>query len=76
MKNEKIIGNVILIVGAVLCVKYVVIPLATVTFAGIGALTIKREFNKRMKKGLKDGSIVKINGQYYEVEQNTVEEDD
>jgi len=32
-------------------------------------------FNKKMKKGLKDGSIVEIDGKYYKVEkEETIEE--
>jgi hypothetical protein len=30
-------------------------------------------FNRKIKKGLKDGSIVEINGEFYEVEK-TIEE--
>lgn len=48
---------------------------ATINGISNGINTIK--FNRRMKKGLKDGSIVKIDGQFYNVPKDcrkTVEE--
>ena len=73
MKNEDIIANAIIIIGGVLCIRYIMLPLMTITSNGIWALSQKREFNNRMKKGLKDGSIIKIDGQFYTVEQNVEE---
>ncbi len=68
MKNEDIIANAIIIVGGVLCIKYVVIPLISVTSAGIESIGNQIQFKKRMKKGIKEGTIVKIDGKFYEVE--------
>jgi len=73
MKNEEIIRTALTIAGVVICVKYIVIPIVMVTATGIDNLTEQHRFNKRMKQGLKDGSIIKVDGQYYEVE--TAEED-
>lgn len=72
MKKEEIIGNALIVVGGVLCIKYVVIPLINFTCAGIEALQIQRQFNKKMKQGLRDGSIIKIDGQYYEVRNESI----
>lgn len=75
--NDKIIK-----IAAVGFVGLVVVP--TVIGAGISlvSLTInginKLRFNRKIKKGLEDGSIVEIDGKYYTVvedtEDTTVEE--
>jgi hypothetical protein len=41
--------------------------LANSAVCGISNAVERRRYNKRIKKGLKDGSIVKIDGVYYEV---------
>ena len=46
---------------------------AELTGTGIWNGVEKIKFNRKMKKGLKDGSIVEIDGKYYEV-MVTVEE--
>lgn len=40
-----------------------VISVINLTSTGINTLL----YNRKIKKGLKDGSIVEVNGQYYEV---------
>lgn len=42
--------------------------------AGACNLVEKAKFKKKIKNGLKDGSIIEIDGQYYEVEVQDVEE--
>lgn len=54
-----VIGGAITVIGA--------------AATGIGNLVNTIKFNKKIKKGLKEGSITEIDGKYYEVEQ-TVEE--
>jgi len=44
---------------------YIGYKLTQITIAGVGNLIEKAKFHKRMIDGLKDGSIVKINGNYY-----------
>ena len=39
-----------------------------INLTGIGINNIL--YNRKIKKGLKDGSIVEVNGEYYEVERN------
>lgn len=34
---------------------------------GISSINNKIKYNRKIKKGLKDGSIVEIDGEYYEV---------
>ena len=41
--------------------------------AGISNIVVKKKFDKKIKDGLKNGSIVEINGKYYDVV-NIVEE--
>ena len=50
------------------------IRLIAFTAAGISCAVDKVKFNRKIKKGLEDGSIVEIDGQYYEVEIKDVEE--
>ena len=35
---------------------------------GVGNVINKVKFNKKIKKGLKDGSIIELDGKFYEVE--------
>lgn len=46
------------------------------TFAAIGSMDLVRKvkYKRYVKKGLKKGSVVKIDGEYYEVENMNVEE--
>ena len=67
MENDKIIK-----IAATGFVVLVVIP--SVLNAGTNVLTAtvngisKIKYNHKIKKGLKDGSIVEIDGRYYEVQ--------
>ena len=75
MKNEDFVSTVVLIVGVVILAPIVigsVITLGSYTYAGIANTINKVKFNKQMKKGLKEGKLIKIDGQYYEV--SSVEE--
>ena len=73
MENKDILK----IAGAV-----VLIPIAigttmsavSMAFKGVGVLISKIQFKHKIKKGLKDGSIVEIDGQYYEISIDDVEE--
>ena len=44
------------------------LKLICLTVGGIDTLVNKVKFKKEIKKGLKDGSIVEIDGQYYRAE--------
>lgn len=76
MKDEKIITIAAVTIIGVILVPIVVnagMTLIGTTCVGVGNLINRTKFNKKIKQGLKDGSIVEIDGQYYEV-QETVEE--
>lgn len=51
-----------------------VVAMAELTFTGVSNGIEKLKFNRKIKKGLKEGSIVEIDGKYYEVVVDTVEE--
>lgn len=51
-----------------------VAAMAELTFTGVSNGINKMMYNRKIKKGLKDGSIVEIDGRYYEVVMETVEE--
>jgi hypothetical protein len=51
-----------------------VINIVSTAAVGIGNCINTAKYNRKIKKGLKDGSIVEINGQYYEVVVEDVEE--
>lgn len=76
MKDEKIITIAAVTIIGVILVPIVInagMTLIGTTCAGVGNLINRTKFNKKIKQGLKDGSIVEIDGQYYEV-QEAVEE--
>ena len=50
------------------------IKLVAWSATGIANVVEKVKFNKKIKEGLKDGSIVEIDGKYYEVKDENVEE--
>ena len=71
MKDEQIIkmaavGFLVLVVAPMVIGGAINVVGATAT--GIGNMVNKVKFNSKIKKGLKDGSIVEIDGKYYEVE--------
>lgn len=76
IKNEEvfIMDNKIVKTAAYLIVGSVAIS-ALARGAGLVADGVsKMMYNRKIKKGLKNGSIVEIDGKYYEVEVNDVEE--
>jgi hypothetical protein len=64
--------NKIIKLAAIIIVGSVVIPIAIDSIWYIGATVVnsvnKVKFNKKIKKGLKDGSIIEIDGKFYGVE--------
>lgn len=76
MKNDELLK-----LGAVTVVGVILVPIVVntgisvinVTTSFVQYLGNKHAYNKKIKKGLKDGSIVLIDGKYYEIEK-TVEE--
>jgi len=77
MKNEDLIVSALGIIGLIIVVPIVIRgTLIGVSLVGScveqGRNTMK--FHKEMKKGIKEGKIVKINGEYYNVVQ-TIEEE-
>ena len=70
MKDNKVVELAALIFIAVFVLPVVIggaITIINVTYAGIANTVNKVKFNKKMEKGLKDGSIIKIDKDYYEV---------
>ena len=71
MKDEKIIeiaaiGFIVLIVAPVLIGS--AINVIGTSIVVVSNKVNKIKFNKKIKKGLEDGSIVEINGEYYELD--------
>jgi hypothetical protein len=69
--------NRIIKVAAILIVASVVTPViiagATCIASTVNLEIKKLKFNRKMKQGIKDGSIIKIDGKFYEVEVNKEE---
>ena len=73
--------NNIVQVGALAVIGLILIPFVINTSinvigtvaAHVEYLGNRHAYNKKIKKGLKDGSITVINGQFYEIEMNTEE---
>ena len=49
-----------------------VIGVVNIGITGINAVS-KARFNSRMKKGVKEGTIIEVDGQFYTIEQNVEE---
>ena len=77
MENDKLVRTAAIVIIGVIAVPIMVnasITLGTAVYAGVYNTIAKIKFNNKIKKGLKDGSIVEIDGKFYEVEKQTVEE--
>jgi hypothetical protein len=76
MKDQELANQIIITIGVLIIAPIII---GAVVNIGIGiyngvAGTINRvAYNKKIKKGIKDGSIVEVDGVYYEVV-DTVEE--
>jgi hypothetical protein len=71
MKEDRDMFSIILwIVGCILIVPVLVQGIVfaiSCVYGSIANLYNKIEFRNRMKKGIKDGTIVQVDGQFYEV---------
>ena len=70
MKNKDMLGTTLLLAGGVILAPIVIGAIATtVAYTyGVAAVGVEKiKFNRKIKKGLKDGSIVEIDGKYFEV---------
>ena len=75
--DEKLTRTVVTVAGLIIVVPIVVrglVFVGAVGYAGVKGVVDQVKFNKKIKQGLKDGSIVEIDGKYYEVEIENVEE--
>lgn len=66
--DEKLIKTVVTVAGLVIVVPIVVrglVFVGAVSYAGIKGVIDQVKFNKQIKQGLKDGSIVEIDGKYW-----------
>ena len=78
MENDDILKTGMFVLGVVILAPIVIngtCMAVAYTYAGIANGISKIKFNKKMKAGLKDGSIVKIDGKYYEVEVEDTKEE-
>lgn len=57
-------------IGLVLIPTVIGVGMKGIAYAAVAIdnLQAKIRFNRKIKKGLKDGSIIEIDGQYYEVQ--------
>ena len=77
MKEDKIIKIAAAgFIGLVVAPIVLDVAVGTISLAvrGISKITNDIKFNRKIKKGLKDGSIVEIDGKYYNVIAEDVEE--
>ena len=74
MENDKIVKlAATIIVGSILVP--IVWNVGVLTVGGIAKIVTKANFNRKMKKGIKEGSIVEIDGKFYEIKvEDAVEE--
>lgn len=78
MKNDELLTVAVITLVGVILVPRVIntgIILINGVACRVGKAINKAKFNKQIKQGLKDGSIVEIDGEYYKVEkEETIEE--
>lgn len=73
MNENKVVKVAAITVIGLVLVPFVVntsISIVGTVAAHVEYLGNRHAYNKRIKKGLKDGSIILIDGQYYEIETN------
>ena len=73
MNENKVVKVAAITVIGLVLVPFVVntsISIVGAVAAHVEYLGNRHAYNKRIKKGLKDGSIILIDGQYYEIETN------
>lgn len=69
-KDLDVVDIILLVIGCILIVPVLVqlvIFGVSCIYGSIANLYNRIEFRNRMKKGLKDGTIVQVDGQFYEV---------
>lgn len=77
MENDKLVRTAAIVIIGVVAVPIVVnasIALGVTVYAGVHNVIAKIKFNSKIKNGLKDGSIVEIDGKFYEIDKQPVEE--
>ena len=77
MKDEEVLTVVVGVIAGVILVPKIInagIMLGCFAYAGVGNAINKVKFNKKMKEGIKDGSIIEVDGRYYEVDLDAIEE--
>lgn len=70
MKQNKIVE-----LAAIIVIGTVAIPVVSSIGKAIVGGVKTHQYNRKVKKGLKEGTIVEINGQYYEVRIDETEEE-
>lgn len=69
--DEKLTRTVVTVAGLIIVVPIVVrglVFVGAVGYAGVKGVVDQVKFNKMIKKGLKDGSVVDYKGHYYKTE--------
>lgn len=73
MKKDEAMTLVLVVTGAIILTPIIIragVALMVGTYTGISTGIEKFKFNRKIKQGMKDGSIVEIDGKYYEVKTN------
>jgi hypothetical protein len=76
MKDQELANTIIITLGVLIIAPIIigaVVNIGIGIYNGIAGTIVRAKYNKKIKQGIKDGSIVEIEGVYYEVV-NTVEE--
>jgi len=77
MSDDKIVKIAAVTIVAVIAIPILVktaVIVGSATYCGITNAINTAKYKKKIKKGLKDGSIVERDGQYFEVEVTDIEE--
>jgi hypothetical protein len=76
MKDQELANQIIITIGVLILAPIIIGAVANIgigIYNGVAGTINRVAYNKKIKKGIKDGSIVEVDGVYYEVVE-TVEE--
>ncbi len=76
MKDQELANQIIITIGVLILAPIIIGAVANIgigIYNGVAGTIVRVKYNKKIKKGIKDGSIVEVDGVYYEVVE-TVEE--
>ena len=76
MKDQELANQIIITIGVLILAPIIIGAVANIgigIYNGVAGTIVRVKYNKKIKKGIKDGSIVEVDGIYYEVVESVKE---